>query len=247
MRCQGCRQSFDRVFKWQTPGAGGGWSKHRWVASTPLSHLNLGRLALRPLAASTARAQLPVTQISDLCLHRISQEMNWKTWTGFFYDRERPGVEGCDRANPDSRSVFCVLLLRQFLLWGEVVVFLLSWGGWGLPAEILYLILSTFDWSFDSENLTTSLNGVSFTISWRIVVGTCIRDDIAHVMKHVAIGKQAGKGGFSTMHRGAYVRKVNTMQGTSGMSQTPNSNVKSSCFWKKWASCSKQSIQQFYS
>ena len=131
MRCQGCRQSFDGVFKWQTPGAGGGWSKHRWVASTPLSHLNLGRLALRPLAASTARAQLPVTQISDLCLHRIPREMNWKTWTGFFYDRERPGVEGCDRANPDSRSVFCVLLLRQFLLWGEVVVFLLSWGGWG--------------------------------------------------------------------------------------------------------------------
>ena len=79
MRCQGCRQSFDRVFKRQTPGAGGGWSKHRWVASTPLSHLNLGRLALRPLAASTARAQLPVTQISDLCLHRISREVNWKT------------------------------------------------------------------------------------------------------------------------------------------------------------------------
>ena len=79
MRCQGCRQSFDRVFEWQTPGAGGGWSKHRWVASTPLSHLNLGRLALRPLAASTARAQLPVTQISDLGLHRISREMNWKT------------------------------------------------------------------------------------------------------------------------------------------------------------------------
>ena len=38
-------------------------------------------------------------------------------------------------------------------------------GGLGLPAEILYLILSTVDKSFDSENLTTSLNGVSFTIS----------------------------------------------------------------------------------
>ena len=51
--CQVDGQDLHFVFSGLLTQAESGWSKHRWVASTPLSHLNLARLALRPLAAST--------------------------------------------------------------------------------------------------------------------------------------------------------------------------------------------------
>ena len=62
--CQVDGQDLHFVFSGELTQAESGWSKHRWVASTPLSHLNLDRLALRPLAASASGSQLPATQIS---------------------------------------------------------------------------------------------------------------------------------------------------------------------------------------
>ena len=62
--CQVDGQDLHFVFSGWLTQAESGWSKHRWVASTPLSHLNLDRLALRPLAASASGSQLPATQIS---------------------------------------------------------------------------------------------------------------------------------------------------------------------------------------
>ena len=171
MRCQGSQQSMGCVFQGWTPGAGGGWSKHRWVASTPLSHLNLGRLALRPLAASTATAQLPVTQISDQASHQNPHLENWTGKLERLLLRWQKNVVWSDGYNLNSRSFFCVWLLRQFLLWGEVVVFLLSWVG-----SLLKYCISSFPQlikSFKSENQALPGDWIIWSIDHNIMMYCC--------------------------------------------------------------------------
>ena len=103
---------------------GVGWSKHRWVASTPLSHLNLGRLALRPLAASAATAQLPVPRISDLFrqfsfLCNLSKRGLMCLWRG------KPDAGGMMVSNSIFNEKFLRLTAEAVSLVREVVVFLL--------------------------------------------------------------------------------------------------------------------------
>ena len=132
---------------------GGGWSKHRWVASTPLSHLNLGRLALRPLAASAATAQLPVPRISDLFRHfsflcNLSKRGLMCLWRG------RPNADGMMVSNSIFNEKFLRLTAEAVSLVGEVVVFLLlSWAGGGWPDEILYRVISKVEFIIWEEDV----------------------------------------------------------------------------------------------
>lgn len=72
-------------------------------------------------------------------------------------------------------------------------------GGWGeMPAEIWSLLVYTIGWKIfrgRKPGFTRGADGVLTTKSLFSVVSTCTSDDIALVMKHVAIGKPAG---FST-------------------------------------------------
>ena len=79
--CQVDGQDLHFVFSGWLTQAESGWSKHRWVASTPLSHLNLARLALRPLAASASGSQLPATQISTQHLLPFMLRRSWGALT----------------------------------------------------------------------------------------------------------------------------------------------------------------------
>ena len=79
--CQVDGQDLHFVFSGELTQAESGWSKHRWVASTPLSHLNLDRLALRPLAASASGSQLPATQISTQHLLPFMLRRSWGALT----------------------------------------------------------------------------------------------------------------------------------------------------------------------
>ena len=81
MPCQVDGQDLHFVFSGWLTQAESGWAKHRWVASTPLSHLNLARLALRPLAASASGSQLPATQISTQHLLPFMLRRSWGALT----------------------------------------------------------------------------------------------------------------------------------------------------------------------
>ena len=85
-------------------------------------------------------------------------------------------------------------------------MFLLSWVGVGgrgeMPAGIWSLLVYTIGWKIfrgRKPGFTRGADGVLTTKSLFSVVSTCTSDDIALVMKHVAIGKPAG---FSTEEQG---------------------------------------------